>query len=151
MHKTLIITILFISSNLAAQSPKVSTAQGSVIGYTESGINIFKPYPLLHHQSVLYAGRAPQDPVPWTGDKVTSEFSASPMQREPKPFSCWTEEFIAPPSPLSEDCLYLNVWTKPDGKRNLSSCGSMAEALIPVQQLVRSMRESIMRSRVSYL
>jgi para-nitrobenzyl esterase len=23
----------------------------------------------------------------------------------------WTEEFIAPPEPLSEDCLYLNVWT----------------------------------------
>ena len=24
---------------------------------------------------------------------------------------CWTEEFIAQPEPLSEDCLYLNVWT----------------------------------------
>ncbi|MDO1502607.1 carboxylesterase family protein [Winogradskyella maritima] len=36
----------------------------------------------------------------------------------PKPYSepsetfyCWTEEFIAQPEPLSEDCLYLNVWS----------------------------------------
>ena len=117
MHKTLIITILFISSNLAAQSPKVSTAQGSVIGYTESGINIFKAIPFASPPVGPLRWKAPQDPVPWTGDKVCTEFSASPMQREPKPFSCWTEEFIAPPSPLSEDCLYLNVWTKPDGKK----------------------------------
>ncbi|MCE1199999.1 MAG: carboxylesterase family protein, partial [Marinilabiliales bacterium] len=29
----------------------------------------------------------------------------------PKPFYCWSKEFMAPESPISEDCLYLNVWT----------------------------------------
>jgi para-nitrobenzyl esterase len=38
-------------------------------------------------------------------------FSASPIQAKPVPFLCWSKEFIAPPAPLSEDCLYLNVWT----------------------------------------
>jgi para-nitrobenzyl esterase len=33
------------------------------------------------------------------------------MQNTPAPYQMWTEEFIPPVSPLSEDCLYLNVWT----------------------------------------
>lgn len=42
---------------------------------------------------------------------MCTTFSASPIQNTPEPFYCWTEEFIAKPEPLSEDCLYLNVWT----------------------------------------
>ena len=136
MHKTLIITILFISSNLAAQSPKVSTAQGSVIGYTESGINIFKaipfaspglatryvlsflPVPCSESQNHSLAGQKNSSPLRAHSVKTASTSMSGPNRM---------------------------------AKRNLSSCGSMAEALIPVQQLVRSMRESIMRSRVSYL
>ena len=33
------------------------------------------------------------------------------MQPSPAPFSMWTEEFLIPKEPISEDCLYLNVWT----------------------------------------
>ena len=61
--------------------------------------------------------KAPQPVKAWTGTKDCTKFSASPIQNDPKPFSCWTEEFIAPPSPLSEDCLYLNVWTSDPSKK----------------------------------
>jgi para-nitrobenzyl esterase len=33
------------------------------------------------------------------------------MQGKPVPFSMWSQEFLIPAKPISEDCLYLNVWT----------------------------------------
>jgi para-nitrobenzyl esterase len=33
------------------------------------------------------------------------------MQNKPVPFSMWSAEFLIPETPISEDCLYLNVWT----------------------------------------
>jgi para-nitrobenzyl esterase len=33
------------------------------------------------------------------------------MQAKPMAFSMWSEEFLIPKEPISEDCLYLNVWT----------------------------------------
>ena len=55
--------------------------------------------------------KAPQQAKSWNGVKECKTFSASAMQAKPMPFSMWTAEFIAPSEPLSEDCLYLNVWT----------------------------------------
>lgn len=64
--------------------------------------------------------KTPQPAKSWDGVKECKTFSASAMQATPMPFSMWTAEFIAPSEPLSEDCLYLNVWTaakSPDEKR----------------------------------
>jgi len=58
--------------------------------------------------------KAPQPAESWEGIKECIKFSGSPIQRTPEPFSMWTQEFIAPKEPLSEDCLYLNVWTGAD-------------------------------------
>jgi para-nitrobenzyl esterase len=33
------------------------------------------------------------------------------MQNKPAAFSMWSEEFLIPAASISEDCLYLNVWT----------------------------------------
>jgi len=55
--------------------------------------------------------KAPQDVSSWEGVRACVTPPASAMQAPPKPFMCWSKEFMAPESPLSEDCLYLNVWT----------------------------------------
>ncbi|MCU4163464.1 carboxylesterase/lipase family protein [Carboxylicivirga caseinilyticus] len=55
--------------------------------------------------------KAPQPVDSWDGVRDCTAFSASAMQFTPQPFLMWTQEFIAPAEPLSEDCLYLNVWT----------------------------------------
>lgn len=55
--------------------------------------------------------KAPKSVTPWTGVMACTAFSASPIQPPPTPFLMYTEEYLIPPEPISEDCLYLNVWS----------------------------------------
>jgi para-nitrobenzyl esterase len=56
--------------------------------------------------------KAPQPVIAWQGVKNCNAFGPSPMQAKPVPFMVYTAEFLIPEKPISEDCLYLNVWTK---------------------------------------
>lgn len=53
----------------------------------------------------------PKPTIPWTGVMACTTYSASPFQPVPQPFLMYTEEYLIPKEPISEDCLYLNVWT----------------------------------------
>lgn len=55
--------------------------------------------------------KEPQPAADWAGVRPADVFGPSPMQPTPRPFSVYTEEFLIPADPVSEDCLYLNVWT----------------------------------------
>ncbi|HVZ55564.1 MAG TPA: carboxylesterase family protein [Chitinophagaceae bacterium] len=94
-----------------AQLSQVRTAYGTVAGYQEGGLSIFKGIPYAQPPVGPLRWQAPRPPRSWSGVRRCLNFSASPMQAKPVPFMMWTREFIAPPEPLSEDCLYLNIWT----------------------------------------
>jgi para-nitrobenzyl esterase len=96
---------------VSAQSGIIHTKYGKIEGYQEENIRIFKGIPFAAPPVGDLRWKAPQTPVAWKGIKKCVNFSASPIQSKPVPFLCWSKEFIAPPTPLSEDCLYLNVWT----------------------------------------
>lgn len=113
MKKLLFLT--FITFTTFAQK-MVQTANGTVEGIEHQGIMIFKGIPFASPPVGDLRWKAPQPPQNWNGIKKCTEFSASPIQNKPQPFACWTEEFIAKPEPLSEDCLYLNVWTASKSK-----------------------------------
>jgi para-nitrobenzyl esterase len=113
--KNILGLILLFSLNLSfAQKTIVKTQNGSIEGETNASKNIciFKGIPFAQPPVGELRWKAPQAVKNWKGVLNCTSFSASPMQAEPKPFMCWSEEFIAQPEPLSEDCLYLNVWTK---------------------------------------
>jgi len=55
--------------------------------------------------------KAPRPVISWKGVKACDRFGPSPMQKDPVPFSMWSAEWLIPKEPISEDCLYLNVWT----------------------------------------
>ncbi|MEZ4904215.1 MAG: carboxylesterase family protein [Spirosomataceae bacterium] len=110
MKKLLVIAQL-IASTLWAQEVVVQTTEGKVEGYSKEKVRIFKGIPFAAPPVGALRWKAPQPAQHWSGVKKCTEFSASPIQNKPAPFYCWSEEFIAKPEPLSEDCLYLNVWT----------------------------------------
>lgn len=114
MKKTVLFTLIIglaLPFSTAAQTTSVQTRFGTVEGSREEDIAIYKGIPFASPPTGELRWKAPVDPKPWKGVKSCTAFAASPIQSKPVPFACWTEEFIAPPEPLSEDCLYLNVWT----------------------------------------
>ena len=109
----LIIVAGCTSSQKNSISETVAVDGGLISGsYDEvTGITTFKGVPFAAPPVGDLRWKAPQPVLPWQGVKQCTTFSASPIQNTPMPFSMWTQEFIAPKEPLSEDCLYLNVWT----------------------------------------
>ncbi|MDW3651916.1 MAG: carboxylesterase family protein [Bacteroidia bacterium] len=109
------ISILFICFPilLQAQQTVIQTDKGKIQGKfnAQSKVRIFKGIPFAAPPLGNLRWKAPQAVDEWEGILACTDFSPSPIQNEPKPFYCWSEEFIAQPEPLSEDCLYLNVWT----------------------------------------
>lgn len=92
----------------------ISTANGEVKGVfnTETGIYAYKGIPFAKAPVGDLRWKAPQAVEQWETTFNATEFGPICMQREPRPFSMWTQEFIAPVGNMSEDCLNLNIWTK---------------------------------------
>jgi para-nitrobenzyl esterase len=105
-----ILLILLTPFMLKAQSPIITTASGKLSGVEENGIQIFKGIPFAAPPVGDLRWKAPQPVTPWNGVKKCIAFGASPVQPPPIPFMCWSEEYLIPKEPISEDCLYLNVW-----------------------------------------
>ena len=97
---------------LPDEKPIANTNAGKVAGFKEGNINVFKGIPFAAPPVGELRWKAPQPIKPWSGVKDCIQFAASPMQFDPVPFMCWSEEFLIPKKPIDEDCLYLNVWAK---------------------------------------
>jgi para-nitrobenzyl esterase len=91
----------------------VKTQAGIISGKTsdDQAVKIFLGVPFAAPPVGDLRWKAPQPVSSWQGVRACITPPASAMQASPKPFMCWSKEFMAPESPLSEDCLYLNVWT----------------------------------------
>ncbi len=112
---------LMVSCNTAKEGNAMNTTltdtvkiePGLISGLKTSDgvVHIYKGIPFAAPPVGDLRWKAPQPVKAWDGIKKCDKFSASAIQTDPVPFGVYTEEFLAPRSPLSEDCLYLNVWT----------------------------------------
>ena len=120
MYKQIILAtaLMFLPLNscrnaLQGEAKPVQTRSGLVSGVTSSDgqIRIFRGIPFAAPPVGELRWREPQPPEAWEGVRTCTVPPPSAMQGKPRPFHCWSSEFLIPEEPISEDCLYLNVWT----------------------------------------
>jgi len=98
---------LLIASSAGAQAPKpVHTQFGLVQGATDSGVAIYKGIPFAAPPVGDLRWHAPEPLAPWKSVKETTKFAPGCMQTP-----IVMPELGIEAIPVSEDCLYLNVWT----------------------------------------
>jgi para-nitrobenzyl esterase len=116
MKMKLLSTLLLATtslSGLAAMKQPVKVTGGMLQGTAgnDPSITVFRGVPYAAPPVGNLRWRAPQ-PVPsWTGVRRADKFGNVCMQNSLKPGSFYQVEFYEKPEPVSEDCLYLNLWT----------------------------------------
>jgi para-nitrobenzyl esterase len=102
-----ILLLFFVPSTCAvtlAQSPKTLTESGTISGVREGGLNVYKGAPFAAPPVGDLRWRAPAPVAPWIGTRKANAFAPACMQ----------DGVSMPgetPPVVSEDCLYLNIWT----------------------------------------
>lgn len=104
------ISFLFFFKGKAQQTGetsllKVKVANGMLEGVSESGVTIFKGVPFAQPPVGDLRWKEPQPFPDWKGVRKADKFGPRPMQK----FIFTDMKFRS--DSVSEDCLYLNVWT----------------------------------------
>jgi para-nitrobenzyl esterase len=102
---TLTAVLLLAGGPAYAQVREVDVTGGRVSGVVANGIAAFKGIPFAAPPIGGLRWKAPQPVVKWTGVKAATTFAPGCMQ-DPT-----LARLFGAPDAISEDCLYLNVWT----------------------------------------
>ena len=95
---------------------QTNIASGAIHGVPTANpdVTVFRGIPFAAPPVGENRWRAPQPVASWPGVRVCDTFGPPSMQQTPgeNPAEFYTREwYTRPDQPMSEDCLYLNVWT----------------------------------------
>ncbi len=87
----------------------VKTANGSLRGYVDNGVHVFKGVPYAASTAGANRFHPPQKRAPWSGVRDAVQFG----ERPPQVLGGEPAEMLPtdPREPLGEDCLVMNIWT----------------------------------------
>ncbi|HEX4097160.1 MAG TPA: carboxylesterase family protein, partial [Caulobacteraceae bacterium] len=95
----------------APPAPMVHVADGALQGARQGGADAYLGIPFAAPPVGELRWHAPLPAKAWSGAHDATHFGASCWQAvSAKGFGPWTHEYVVD-GPVSEDCLYLNVWT----------------------------------------
>ena len=97
----------------AALHKPVQTTRGMLQGIPgkDASVTVFRGVPYAAPPIGNLRWRAPQAAHSWAGIRHADRFGNICVQNPLKPGSFYQVEFYESPEPMSEDCLYLNLWT----------------------------------------
>jgi para-nitrobenzyl esterase len=118
MKKLFCLLLALVCYQSEAANPVLTIEGGQVQGVKADikGVYVFRGIPYAAPPIKGLRWKAPQPVVPWKGVKVVDKFGHPGYQAVHYPGGYTTEWGYGDESPYSEDCLYLNVWTKVPGK-----------------------------------
>jgi para-nitrobenzyl esterase len=98
---------LILAVPVVAQNPQITIGNGSLEGVfnATTGINSYKGIPYALPPVGDLRWKAPHPPANWSGVRKADHFSHMPVQKH------IYSDMIFRADTMSEDCLYLNVWT----------------------------------------
>jgi para-nitrobenzyl esterase len=100
MRRVLVALIIAVLPCCGMAAPaSASVEQGRLHGITEPGLTVYLGIPFAAPPVGGLRWRAPQPAAHWQGVRAADKFAPECMQAGP------------PSASMSEDCLYLNVWT----------------------------------------
>jgi para-nitrobenzyl esterase len=103
--------LLFLGATPKGVKNPVRIDSGLISGVTDkSGVTAYLGIPFAAPPVGQLRWRPPQPAGHWEGVRQADHFGASCMQEQVGSLLPWTEEFM-PQGALSEDCLFVNVWT----------------------------------------
>lgn len=120
MKKLFYLLFALVYFNCEAANPVLTIEGGQVQGVKTDikGVTVFRGIPYAAPPIKGLRWKAPQPVVAWQGVKIADKFGHPGYQAVHYPGGYTTEWGYGDESPYSEDCLYLNVWTKAPGKIN---------------------------------
>ena len=118
MKKILCLLLALACLQAKAANPVLTIEGGQVQGVLSDtkGVYVYRGLPYAAPPIKALRWKAPQAVVPWAGVKLADKFGHPGYQAVHYPGGYTTEWGYGDESPYSEDCLYLNVWTKAPGK-----------------------------------
>lgn len=113
--------LLFALVLCSCESNPILTIEGGQVQGVKAdieGVYVYRGIPYAAPPIKDLRWKAPQPVVPWDGVKIADKFGHPGYQAVHYPGGYTTEWGYGDESPYSEDCLYLNVWTKAPGEVN---------------------------------
>lgn len=119
MKKTvMMLACALFATTLWAQAPVLTVEGGQIEGVVDAeGVAVYKGIPYAAPPVGDLRWKQPQPVQPWQGVRKCDKFGAASLQGGQEEGSFYWKEFYQDGNPeMSEDCLYLNVWTPAAGK-----------------------------------